>query len=92
MHNPKGPVDESKYYEARNVVVKADGISEESQVLIMLRIFISHMTRLWMVSPGTWKELASIALAHMQSKWPILVGGFVGRAMGDFNALLLVYI
>jgi hypothetical protein len=70
--------------------VLADGISEKSLVYILLRFFISNLTRLWMVSPANWKQLAEATLEYLRSDWPVLVGGFVGSGMGDLSSLLKV--
>ncbi len=90
LHEPKLVHGESSYWAGRKVIERDDGISETSQVMIVLRIFISNMTRLWMVSPNDWKDMAEKALEYVRAEYPILVGGFVGLTMGDFKSLLLV--
>lgn len=81
---------ESTYHEARNIRVKKDGISEKSQIMILMRIFISHMTRIWFISPNNWIDLASISLEYLRRKYPILVGGFAGAELGDMQTILAV--
>jgi hypothetical protein len=58
--------------------------------MVMLRVFISNMTRIWMVSSVDWIDLASVALNYLRSDYPILVGGFAGLAFGDFKSFLSV--
>jgi hypothetical protein len=87
-----GPTDEgSSYFGSRKIVPADDGLSEKSVVLILMRIFISHTTRLWMISPGNWLNQASVALKYLRENFPVLVGGFAGAWMGEFEYLLTVF-
>jgi hypothetical protein len=91
LHSLSDPRVESTYYESRKLVVRKDGLSEESSVVVLLRIFLSNMTRLWMVAREDWKGLASVCLEFLRSEYSMLVGGFAGLVMGDFASLLLVF-
>lgn len=67
-----------------------DGLSEKSLVAVLYRIFISNMTRCWMVYRDKWLDMAESCLCFLRSTYPVLVGGHAGLAMGDFKSLLKV--
>ena len=90
LHSSENSRGESTYYESKNLVVRPDGISEGSLVVVLLRIFMSNMTRLWMVAPDGWKHMAEVCLESLRSECSVLVGGFAGLMMGDFASLLSV--
>jgi hypothetical protein len=90
IHSPKPESEENSYYGARNIIVKKDGISEKSIVMILMRLFLTNMTRLMMVSHDDWVGMADAALAYLRSHHFMLAGGYVGLGLGDIQSLMQV--
>jgi hypothetical protein len=68
-----------------------DGLSEESVVVLLQRIVVSNLARIYLIAPQNWISLASTAFQFLLKSHPVLVGGFVGSRQGSFSELLQVF-
>lgn len=72
-------------------VPKEDGLSETTVINILLRMAVSHFSRLFFVFGCDWTAIANKALMHLREEHGILAGGYGGRARGDFVDILKVF-
>jgi hypothetical protein len=63
-------------------------ISEKSIVMILMRLFLTNMTRLMMVSHDDWWGWTRVM--YLRSHHFMLAGGYVGLGLGDIQPLMQV--
>ena len=83
---------ESKYIHGKKALPLKDGLSEDSIVILLQRIAIANLGRIFLIDPDNWLDMANHGLEYLRRTSPVLAGGFAGARMGNFSALINVFI
>jgi hypothetical protein len=74
----------------RKTPIIKDGLSESSIIILLQRVMISNLGRLYLVLGDGWADAGEEALSYLRKHWPILVGGHAGAELGTLRDILCV--